>query len=148
MSSMSVASSSPLPGFGLARKTRMITVEARVLEVVAQLALEGANRGLVALVEGPLTDALRIHESGAREGLQVRGRSRLSDSELVRDEDDAHAIVDQVSVALGWEVGDGIAEPREDLQALWAGDSAKRRNRVDDWSRCRHVVIVDDGRGG
>src|SRR5579859_7202566 len=90
-------------------------------EFVAELALEGADGGLVTLVEGPLPDPLGGDQPGPRERLQVRGGGGLGDAELVGDEDNADSVVYQVPVALGREVRDGVTEPFEDLQALGAG---------------------------
>src|SRR5580693_10387275 len=87
-------------------------------EFVAELVLEGANRGLVALVARPLPDPLGGDQPGPRERLQVRGGGGLGDAQLVGDEDHADAVVHKVSVALGREIRHRVAEPFEDLQAL------------------------------
>jgi len=47
----------------------------------------------------------------------VRGGGGLGHAQLVGDEDHADAVVHEVSVALGREIRDGVAEPFEDLQA-------------------------------
>jgi hypothetical protein len=48
----------------------------------------------------------------------MSGCGRLGDAELVGDEDNADALLEEVAVSLRWEVGDRIAQPLEDLQPL------------------------------
>jgi hypothetical protein len=48
----------------------------------------------------------------------MRGRRRLGDAKLLRDEDHADAVLDQVAVSLGREVRLRVLQPVEDLQAL------------------------------
>src|SRR5262249_7731906 len=97
-----------------------------MLELVANLAFERGVRLLVALVELPAGHPLRGDEAGARERLQVGGRGRLSDAELVGDEDHAHAVLHEVAVTLRWELRLGVLEPLEDLQPFRARERAER----------------------
>src|ERR1700730_13867973 len=54
-----------------------------LLELFAELVLEGADRGLVTLIERPLPDPLGGDQPGPRERLQVRGGGGLGDAQLV-----------------------------------------------------------------
>src|SRR5882724_1603743 len=72
---------------------------------------------LVAAVEGPFLDPLRLDQTQAGEDLEVLVRAGLGDAELVGDEEAAHAVLDQVAVDLGREVGPRLLQPVEDGQA-------------------------------
>src|SRR5579859_1741221 len=117
-------------------------------EFVAELALEDADRGLVTLVEGPLPDPLGGDQPGPCERLQVRGGGRLGDAQLVGDEDHAHSVVYQVSVALGREIRDGVAEPFEDLQALGAGQGPEYLGDGDHGHRGCHRTVLGPSYSG
>jgi hypothetical protein len=74
-----------------------------------------------------LADPLGGHQPGAGERLEVAGRGRLFDAELVGDEQHADAVVDQVAVLLR-EVRPGVLQPLEDLEAPGA---RQRRERAE-----------------
>src|SRR5262245_19927695 len=96
------------------------------LELVADLAFERCDRLLVALVERPPGHPLRGDEARARKRLQMRGRGRLSDAELVGDEDHTYAVLHEIAVALRRELRLGVLEPFEDLQPFRARECAER----------------------
>src|SRR5216684_434163 len=82
---------------------------------------------LVAAVEGPLLDPLRLNEPQGGEELEVFVRARFTHAELVGDEQAAHAIFHQISIDLGREVCRRLLQPVEDGQAPLVGQ------------RCRNV---------
>src|SRR5262245_33266394 len=79
---------------------------------------------LVSFVEGPLFDTSGPEEAGLGEDLEVFARGGLADAELVGDEDAADAVLDEVTVDLWGEVGFGVFEPFEDLEAAFVGQGA------------------------
>src|SRR4030095_8350225 len=72
-------------------------------------------------VERPLLDPLGTEELCLRQDPQVLTCRGLADTKLLRDEQAAHAVLDEVAIDLGWEVGARLLEPVEDLQSLLAG---------------------------
>src|SRR5436190_16171469 len=76
---------------------------------------------LIAPVERPLLDPLGMEEPCLRQDPQVLTCSGLADTKLLRDEQAAHAVLDEVAGDLGWEVGARLLEPVENLQPLLAG---------------------------
>src|SRR5271156_3758585 len=112
-------------------------------EFGAELTLEGADRGLVTLVERPLPDPLGGDQPGPRERLQVRGGGGLADAQLVGDEDHADAVVHEVSVALGREIRDRVAEPFQDLQALGTGQGPELLGDGDHGYRGCHRTVLE-----
>src|SRR5581483_8439872 len=99
---------------------------ARRLEAGSDLALQRGDRLLVALVEGPAGLPLRGDEAGAGERLQMGGRGRLGDLQLLGDEDDADAVLDEVAVALRREMRARVIQPLEDLEPLRARERCER----------------------
>src|SRR5580704_10800265 len=73
---------------------------------------------LVALVEDPLLDLLAPDQARPGEQLQMLAAGRLADAQLLRDEQGAHAVFDQIAVALRREAGHRVTQPLEDLKAL------------------------------
>src|ERR1700728_122334 len=73
---------------------------------------------LVALVEDPLLDLLAPDQPGPRQQLQVLAAGRRAHAELLRDEQRAHAVFDEVAVALRREVGRRVTQPLQDLETL------------------------------
>src|SRR3954463_1558944 len=65
---------------------------------------------LVAAVERPLADALGAQEAGLRQDAKVLACRRLSDPELLRDEQAADAVADQVARLLRRKVAARILE--------------------------------------
>src|SRR6266478_340489 len=100
-------------------------ISASVAAICSRPTLEGltehpAGLGdalLVSAVEGPLLDPLRLDQAQAGKDLEVLVRAGLRDAELVGDEEAAHALLDQVAVDLGREVGPRLLQPIEDGQA-------------------------------
>src|SRR5713226_2487530 len=82
---------------------------------------------LVAAVEGPLLDALRLNEAQCGEDLEMLVGARFTHAELVGDEHAAHAVLHQISVDLRREVVPRLLQPVEDGQAPLVRQ------------RCRHV---------
>src|ERR1700730_5180704 len=99
-------------------------ISASVAAICSRPTLEGltehpAGLGdalLVAAVEGPFFYPLRPDQAQARKDLEVLVRAGLRHAELVGDEEAAHAVLDQVAVDLGWEVGPRLLQPVEDGQ--------------------------------
>src|SRR5262252_962135 len=86
---------------------------------------------LVAPVERPLLDLLAADEPGVHEDAEVLACRRLADTELLRDEDAADAVLDEVAVGLGREMRRRIAEPVHDLEPPLVGerlDDVRREN--------------------
>src|ERR1700759_3177367 len=75
---------------------------------------------LVPPVEDPLFDLRAVDQPGPAQQLQMLPAGRLADPELVRDEQGAHAVPDQVAVALRREMGRWIAQPLPHQQPLLA----------------------------
>jgi hypothetical protein len=74
---------------------------------------------LVAFVERPLLDALRLDEPRLREDLKMFAHGGMADAEFLRDMHSAYAILHKITVNLGREMLKGRAQPVEDLQAAW-----------------------------
>src|SRR5215470_19483699 len=70
---------------------------------------------LVALVEDPLLDLLAPDQARPGEQLQMLAAGRRADAQLLRDEQRAYAVFDQIAIALRWEVGRGVTQPLKDL---------------------------------
>src|SRR3954453_20826044 len=94
-------------------------------ELDANLSLERADGGFVALVEGPLADALEGHEAGAGKRLQVCRGGGLGDAQLPRDEDDAAGVLHQVAVLLRRKVRTRILEPLQYLEPFVAREQCE-----------------------
>src|ERR1700743_2196310 len=75
---------------------------------------------LVAPVEHPLLDLPPPDQAGPAQQLQVLPAGRLADPELVRDEQRAHPVPDQVAVPLGREVRLRVPQPLQHQQPLVA----------------------------
>src|ERR1700758_369779 len=110
------------------------------LQVVAELALKGADGALVPLVERPLANPLGRHKARPREYLQMSCRRGLGDTQLIGDEDHADAVGDQISVALRRKVRHRITQPLKYLQPLRARERPKHREGVARRSTCRHLT--------
>src|SRR5215831_17920668 len=79
---------------------------------------QGAERRqeplLVPPVEGPLLDTLRPDQTGLDEHPHVLAHGRLTQPELLGDEQPAHAVFDQIAVHLRTEVPGRLLQPAED----------------------------------
>jgi hypothetical protein len=73
-------------------------------------------------VNWPLPDLLAGDQARPRQQLQVLTAGRRADAELLGDEQRAHAVLDQVAVALRGEIGHRVTQPVKDLEALLAGE--------------------------
>src|ERR1700733_7216376 len=91
---------------------------ARVSPVTGECLLCLGDAGLVALVENPLLDLRAPDQAGLGQKLQVLAAGRRPNAELLRDEQRAHAVVDEVAVALRREVGHRVTQPLKDLEAF------------------------------
>src|ERR1700688_1023278 len=81
-----------------------------------------ADTAFVALVEGPLLDALGSDQSRLRQDLQVLAGGRLADAQLVGDKPPAYPILHQVAIDLARKMGDRVLEPFEDLKPTFASE--------------------------
>lgn len=95
--------------------------------------LELPDSGLIALIKGPLFDALSTNQPCMTQDFQVFTRGGLADSEFLRDEAAAYTILDQVPIHLGRKVTGGGLEPFQDLPAAAAGQcsQSKIRSHID-----------------
>jgi hypothetical protein len=92
-----------------------------VLDALNDRALQFLYARLIALVKGPLLDALCAHESGFYKNFHVRAGCRLAHAQFLCDQHAAHAIVDEIAVYLGPEVFAGLLQPLQDLQPAVVG---------------------------
>src|SRR5204862_3303199 len=76
-------------------------------------------------VERPLLDALGAHRADPDEQAHMLGDRRLADPQLLRDQQAADAVLDQIAVDLLAEMRARRLEPFEDLQAPFAGEGAE-----------------------
>jgi len=83
-----------------------------------KLFFASADAILVALVEDPLLDLLAPDKARLGEQPQMLPAGRRADAQLLRDEQRAYAVFDEIAVALRREVGHGVTQPLKDLQAL------------------------------
>src|SRR5215469_18630955 len=90
----------------------------RVSPVTAKRLLCLRDAVLVALVEDPLLDLPAPDQARPRQQLQMLAAGRRADAELLRDEQRAHAVFDQIAVALRGEVGHRVTQPLQDLKTL------------------------------
>src|ERR1700742_4370197 len=93
-----------------------------VSPVTGEFLLGPGDTVLFALVEDPLLDLLAPDQARPGQQLQVLAARRRADPQLLRDELRAHAVLDQVAVALRRKVGHRVTQPLKDLQALLAAE--------------------------
>jgi len=89
------------------------------------LLLDLSELGLIALVEGPLLDALCPDQPCSRQDLKVFAGRRLADAELSRDQQPADSILDQVPIDLRREVFPRLFEPFQDSPPADIGKRAE-----------------------
>src|SRR5215472_6096582 len=89
--------------------------------VTTQMLLCLRDAVFVALVEHPLLDLLAADQPRLAEHLQMLAAGRLAHAELLGDEQRTDPVAHQVTVALGREMPLGVTQPRQDQQALVAG---------------------------
>src|ERR1700730_4679210 len=87
--------------------------------------LEIFDLRLVAPIKCPLLSAFSPDQARLRQYLQVLAHCRLTDAELLSDQYAAHAIFDQITVDLRWEMLSWRAQPLPDLQAAPIRDRAQ-----------------------
>src|ERR1022692_1484097 len=95
--------------------SRVITC---VSPVTGECLLYPGDAVLVALVEDPLPDLPAPDQARPGEQLQMLAAGQRADAQLLRDEQRAHAVFDQITVALRREVGHRVTQPLQDLKAL------------------------------
>src|SRR5262249_2277642 len=83
-----------------------------------ELFLDGPDARLVPPVERPLLDPLATHEAGLGEDFQVLAERGRADPQLPGDEHGADAVLHEVPVDLGREMGSRILQPLENLESL------------------------------
>ncbi len=100
------------PGFGC-----VASAACSALQRLLQELLRANDGAFIALVERPLADTLGCDQAGALERLQVRCGGGLGHTELVGDEHNADAVIDEIPVALGRKMRARIAQPVKHLQS-------------------------------
>jgi hypothetical protein len=90
------------------------------LDLVDYTRLERPDAFLVALVEGPLFDALGPHSADLDQEFHVLGYGRLTYPQLLCDQEAANPVLYEIAVDLRAEMRGGVFEPTEDLQPRFA----------------------------
>src|SRR5215831_7580644 len=88
------------PGLDGAPRGAAPAPEACVSPVTGECLLGPGDAVLVALVEDPLLDLLAPDQARPRQQFQMLAAGRRADAQLLRDEQRAHAVFDQIAVAL------------------------------------------------
>lgn len=84
-------------------------------------ALDRHDSLLIALIERPLPDPLGSNESRLHQDSQMLAGGWLPDPELLRNEQAAHAVVDEIAFSLWGEVRSWILQPSENLETSVVG---------------------------
>jgi hypothetical protein len=108
------------------------------LEFLAQRTGEVCNADFISLVEGPLLEALRSHESSSDEYPHVLAHRRLTQSELLGNEQSANTVLLEIAVGLRPEMPRWLPQPAEDLQAPFVVERTQRFHELR-FGDCRRV---------
>ena len=95
---------------------------------------------LVAFVERPLFDPLPAKQPRIDQDAQVLARCRLAHAELFRDEEAAHAVVDEIAVDLLAKMGSRILEPLQNDQPSVTCEGTQRGLEAGDIYLLRHIA--------
>src|SRR5262245_37624534 len=96
---------------------------------------------LVTLIEHPLLDLRAADQPSPAEDLQVLPARWLAHPELVRDEQRAHPVPHQVTVALSRKMRPRITQPLQDQQPFLTSQRL-HQFYVQAWIIIRHIVIM------
>lgn len=101
----------------------------RRLPSVPQLFLDIGNAFFIALVKGPLLDALGSKDTDLDEDSQMLAGSRLSNAKFLGDKQAADPIFNKVTVDLRGKMRARILQPTHDLQPTLIGKRFQDRRR-------------------
>ncbi len=79
----------------------------------------------IALIEGPLLDALAANQAGNIQDFEMFAGGGLADAQFPGDVEAANAVTEEIAVDLRGKVAAGILEPGQNLEAAATGESAK-----------------------